>query len=115
MIVKLSSTLFRCKVMLCYRKNSWAIEDFYYLVCSLSISYKPDIILGDFNVKPNVELCNLLGNYTQLVSQATHVAGSNLDHVYIQNELLDDYYVNVNINYIFFSDHEMIEIIIQAK
>ena len=98
------------KVLLCYRNNEWATRDFYGLINYLSISYNLDIILGDFNVKPNEELAQNLGNYSQMVTEPTHLDGSTLDHVYVSNELLRNYNFDICVRHIFFTDHEMVRI-----
>ena len=85
-------------------------RDFCELVHYLSISHRPDLILGDFNMKPNEQLNNLLQNYQQIVLEPTHIAGSILDHVYALSELSQEISLDVSVNNIFFSYHEMIKI-----
>lgn len=96
--------------MLCYRKCDSVIREFYELIHYLSVSHRPDLILGDFNMKPNDEFNDLLQNYRQMVLKPTHVAGSILDHVYILSEFSQRNMLSVYVNSIFFSDHEMIKV-----
>lgn len=94
------------KILLCYRKSDWPTREFIELVHYLSVSNRPDFILGDFNMKPSTEFEGLLGDYTQEV----FVAGSTLDHVYVRIGFKYDKTVYVEVKSIFFSDHEMISI-----
>ena len=110
LLVKISSEKFNFKVLLCYRKSDWVIREFYELVQYLSVSRRPDLILGDFNMKPNKEFDDLLQNYRQKVLEPTHIAGSTLDHVYIFSEFSKEITINVSVCNIFFSDHEMIKV-----
>ena len=82
-LVKISSEKYDFKVLLCYRKCDSVIREFYELIHYLSVSHRPDLILGDFNMKPNEEFNDLLPNYRQKILEPTHIAGSILDHVYI--------------------------------
>ena len=55
------------------------------------------IVFGDFNIdtlnSTNINLENVLSNYTLLVNEATHISGSLLDHVYVNNEMLQKFSV----------------------
>ena len=62
------------KILLLYRKSDWAITGFYELLHYLSIANKIDFIMGDFNLKPNDQLGSLLDEYSQLVTEPTHLA-----------------------------------------
>ena len=46
-----------------------------------------DIVLGDFNIdilnSTNINLQNVLSNYTLLTNAATHISSILLDHVYV--------------------------------
>ena len=111
LLVNLANNQCSLKVLICYRKKDWSANQFYDLIQYLTISYNPTFILGDFNVKPNEELSLRLGDYIQAVSGPTHIGGSTLDHVYINNNFINNgSCVNVDVNSIFFSDHEMIRI-----
>ena len=54
-----------------------------------------DVVLGDFNIdilnSTNISLRNILSNYTLLVNEATHNSSSLVDHVYVNNELLQEF------------------------
>ena len=80
------------RVMLLYRSPNSPLTSFYNtLENELSDSFI-DIALGDFNTdilnNININLNNVLSNYTLLVNQPTYISGSLLDHVYVNNHLL---------------------------
>ena len=110
LLVQVLGIKYSLKVLWCYRKSDWAIREFSELVHYLSISHEPDFILGDFNMKPTEQF---LEHYQQQVRDATHIAGSILDHVYLGAKLqnINSY---TNVNSVFFSDHEMIRVSISA-
>ena len=49
-----------------------------------------DKVLADFNIdilnSTNINLQNAFSNYKLLVNEATHISGSLLDHLYVNNE-----------------------------
>jgi len=69
--------------------------------------------MGDFNIKPNKQLGQILSEYKQLVTEPTHIAGSILDHVYVKRSF--QYHVSLVIESVFFTDHEAINIKIGQK
>ena len=95
LLVQVLGIKYSLKVLSCYRE---------------SISHEPDLILGDFNMKPTEQF---LEHYQQQVRDATHIAGSILDHVYLGAKLqnINSY---TSVNSVFFSDHEMIRVSISA-
>ena len=77
----------------------------------LSDHHTIDLVLGDFNIdilnSTNINLQNLLSNYTLLVNQATHISGSLLDHAYVNNKTLRKFSIHkTKIVGIYFSDHD---------
>ena len=73
-----------------------------------------DIVLGDFDTDilntTNINLQNVLSNYTSLVNEATHIRGSLLDHEYVNNETLQKFSVDkTKIVSIYFSDHDVVK------
>ena len=62
-------------------------------------SRKVHVIVGDFNLKPNVDLCNVLQQHEHLVVEPTHISRSSalLDHVHIHQYWLDLFYINVTV------------------
>ena len=110
LLVQVLGIKYSLKVLSCYRESDRAIREFSELVHYLSISHEPDLILGDFNMKPTEQF---LEHYQQQVRDATHIAGSILDHVYLGAKLqnINSY---TSVNSVFFSDHEMIRVSISA-
>ena len=54
-----------------------------------------DIVLGDFNFdilnSININLNNVLLNYTLLVNEPIYIKGSLLDHIYVNNDPLQKF------------------------
>ena len=79
-----------------------------------------DLVLGDFNIDilngTNINLQNVLSNYTLLVNKGTHISGSLLDHVYVKNEILQKFSVDKTETVsIYFSDHDVVKFRLQNK
>ena len=78
-------------VMLLYRSPNSPLTSFYNTLENI------DIVLGDFNIdilnNINVNLKNVLSNYTLLVNQPTYISGSLLDHVDVNNDSLQSSYL----------------------
>ena len=75
---------------------------------------------GDFNIdilnSTNINSQNVLPNYTLLVNEATHVSGSLLDHVYVNNERLQKVSVDkTRIVSVYFSDHDVVKFRLRNK
>ena len=102
-------------ILLLYRKKDLPIKQYLECLSYLVESRKIHVIVGDFNLKPNVELRNILQQYEQLVVEPTHISGSLLDHAYIRQDVLDLFYVEVTVKTLFFSDHDAVRIVIQNK
>jgi len=104
LIVKVNNTDYCLKILVCYRKNDLPTAQY------LNVAYELDLILGDFNLKPNHEVSSILIDFRQVVLQPTHIAGATLDHVYIKNVLFENLRFDVSVMSISFSDHEMVKI-----
>lgn len=74
-----------------------------------------DIIIGDFNLKPDQLPNESFVNFEQIVLEPTHLRGAILDQAYIHKKLKKTFNFNVNIKSIFFSDHEAVRISLQRK
>jgi len=74
-----------------------------------------DIVVGDFNLKPNAILSQTMNNYEQVVLEATHLGGCILDYVYIKKSLLEQLSVLIEVKSLFFSDHEAVRICLKKK
>ena len=75
-------------LLLLYRKNNTSVHEFYDLLRYLTSVYDIDLIVGDFNLKPNENLRNILNLYYQLIETPTFISGSILDQVYVKKSLL---------------------------
>ena len=67
-----------------------------------------DITVGDFNIDAcsKSRLSQMLSEYVQLVDFPTHVAGSTLDHLYVEKSFLVGYEVENVVSNTYFSDHD---------
>ena len=117
-VVEISNELIfplKIMVLLLYRKQDLPVGEFLETLRYLTRTMNIDIVVGDFNVKPNTALSETLDNFKQLVHEATHIGGSILDHVYARNSLLEKFDLLVNVKSLFFSDHEAVHINILKK
>ena len=103
------------RILLLYRKKAQPTPGFLEALSYISASMDIDIVVGDFNLKPDIQLTNALSQYEQLVLEATHIGGSILDHAYVKKSLLGHFSIIVNVESIFFSDHETVRIAIQKN
>ena len=74
-----------------------------------------DIIIGDFNLKPDQFPNDSFVNYEHIVLEPTHLRGAILDQGYIHKKLKKIFNFHVNIKSIFFSDDEAVRISLQRK
>ena len=103
------------KVLMLYRKQDFPTAEFMECLQYFSIWMDVDIIVGDFNMPPNLRLEEVLSEYCQIVSHPTHLGGAILDHVYVKRTLYEIYNVVVKVKSIFFSDHEAIKVSLILK
>ena len=108
-------------IMLLYHSLSSSLTTFYNTLENLlSDHHIFDLVLGDFNIDilngTNINLQNVLSNYTLLVNKGTHISGSLLDHVYFKNEILQKFSVDKTETVsIYFSDHDVVKFRLQNK
>ena len=107
-------------MMLYCSPSSFLTRFFSRLENLLSDRHIIDIVLGDFNIdilnSTNINLQKVLFNYTLLVNEATHISGSLLDHVYVNNETLQKFSVDkTKIVSIYFSDHDVVKFRLQNQ
>ena len=109
------------QIMLLYGYPSSSLTRFFSrLENLLSDRHIIDIVLGDFNIdilnSTNINLQKVLSNYTLLVHESTHISGSLLDHVYVNNETLQKFSVDkAKIVSIYFSDHDVVKFRLQNQ
>jgi len=102
-------------VLLLYRKQDWTIVSFYETLQYLLTTFEVDFVMGDFNMKPNAELSTVLSSYKLLVTGPTQLCGSTLDHIYVKKSLFCNFKVDVTIKSVFFTDYELVQMIISEK
>ena len=83
-----------------------------YLLATHSIH----ITAGDFNydilkVSQN-KFLDIFTDHVQMVNKPTHISGSLIYHVYIKKALMEEFFTNVNVENIYFSDHDAARIVI---
>ena len=105
----------KIKILLLYRKRDLPVTEFIEILSYLSASIEIDLILGDFNLKPEPYLSQEISEYEQLVTEPTHLGGRIVDHVYVKKSMLQHFSIAVNVKSIFFRDHEAIKIVITKK
>ena len=76
-------------------------------------------IMGDFNQDGNDENCRLIEfmkqtGFTQLIQDPTHEEGGLLDHIYV-NQLLYEENVVVRTDPVYYSDHDIVTLLIPKK
>ena len=50
-----------------------------------------------------------------MVNKPTHISESLIDHTYIKKTLMEEFFTNAAVEYIYFSDHDGVKIIIQKN
>ena len=104
-VLTISHVVSKIKILLLYKAislQSVFIETLRYLVISQNI----DIVLADFNMKPEV-LSPILDRFHQLVNESTHISGSILDQVYSKKSLFENFDITTKVKCVFFSDHDV--------
>jgi len=114
-VLEISKNHLVFKILFLYRKRDWDMLDFYQTLHYLIETMDIDFVMGDFNLKPNEQLNNLLGSYELLVNEPTQLSGSILDHVYVKKCILNNYNIIVRIESVFFTDHELVLINVDNK
>ena len=84
-----------------------------YLLAANSI----DIIAWDFNydllkVTEN-KLLGIFTYYVHIVNKPTQISGPLIGHVYIKKTLMQEFSINVTVENIYFSDHDVLRIVIE--
>ena len=93
-------------LMLFYRKQSMPIQEFSQMLQYLVATYSIDIIVGDFNydilkVSKN-KLLDIFTGHVQILNKPTHISASLIDHVYIKESLIEEFFTNATVQNIFF-------------
>ena len=108
-------------IIMLYRSPSSSLTTFFNTLENLlSGRHITDIVLSEFNIdilnSTNINLQNVLSNYTLLVNEATDISGSSLGHVYVNNETLQKLLVDkTKIVSIYFFDYDVGKFRLQNK
>ena len=101
--------------MLVYRVQEMSIDEFChnleYLITTNEVDFR-DFNYDLLKTPSTIKLLEYLIDYVQLVEQATHISGSLIDHVYVKKNILEELHVDVNVQNIFFSDHDAVRIVL---
>lgn len=106
-------------LLLAYRRNTLKQEDFIYLMqLYLSRTKKVHVIFGDFNInsiRGSNYVSEFLSCYQMIVTSATHISGSLVDHIHILKELYETVSVISLIKCVYFSNHEAIKVLLGQR
>ena len=58
---------------------------------------------------------DIFTDHVQMINKPTHISGSLIDHVYIKKALMEEFFTNVSVEIIYFSDHDAIRIAIHKN
>ena len=50
-----------------------------------------------------------------MANKLTHISGSLIDHICIKKALMEEFFTNVTVENIYFSDHDAVRIIIEKN
>ena len=78
-----------------------------------------NIIAGDLNydilkVSQN-NFLDIFADPVEMVNKPTHISGSLINHVYIKKAFMAEFFTNVTVENIYFSDHDAVRITIEKK
>ena len=59
------------------------------------------------------KLLDILTDHVQIINELPHISGSLVDHVYIKKSLMEEFFTNVTVESIYFSNHDAVRIIIE--
>ena len=90
------------------------MQEFLPMLQYLLASNVINIIAGDFNydllkVSEN-KLLDVFTDHVQMVNKPTHLSGSLIDHVYIKNILMEEFFINATVENNFFSDKNFVKL-----
>ena len=90
------------------------MQEFLPMLQYLLASNVINIIAGDFNydllkVSEN-KLLDVFTDHVQMVNKPTHLSGSLIDHVYIKNILMEEFFINATVENDFFSDKNFVKL-----
>ena len=103
--------------MLVYRKQSIHMQELFEMLQYLLATYSTDLIAGCFNydiLNGSQNKClDLFRDHVQMVNKPTYTSGSLIDQVYIKTTLTEEFFTNLLVENIYFSDYDVVGIEIQ--
>ena len=54
-------------------------------------------------------------DHVQIINKPTHMSGSLIDHVYIKEALMEEFFTNPSVENVYFSDHDALRIVIEKN
>ena len=103
-----------------YRSSNGSKEDLRDTLCSEVSSSNASIICGDFNVCGRTEKSNKITDelrrhgFDQLVDEATHIQGRQIDHVYFRGSGASEVFSMERYSP-YYSDHDAILVCVKSK
>ena len=58
---------------------------------------------------------DIFTDHVQMVNKPTHISGSLIDHVYIKKAFMEEFFTNVVVGNIYFSNHDAVKVAVQKK
>ena len=106
-------------LMLVYRKQSMHMQEFFQILQYLLATHFIDIMAGNFNYDilkmSQNSFLDIFTDHVQMVNKPTHISGPFIDHVYIKKALMKEFFTNVTVENIYFSDHDTVRIAIHKN
>ena len=91
-------------------------EEFCNFLLQLFSLEQPTLVLGDFNISANsdsyIKTFFEKSGFSQIIEHPTHDSGSLIDHIYV-NKHLSDRKLECHQNSVYYSDHDMITLLIE--
>ena len=77
-----------------------------------------EIIARGFNydiLKVSQNIFLDISTYVQMVNKPTHIPESLINHVYIKKALMEEFFTNVKVKKIYFSDHDSVRTVTEKN
>ena len=88
------------------------MQEFFQILQYLLATHSIYIIVGDFNYDllkmSQNKFLDIFTDHVQMVNKPTHIYGSLIHHVCIKKALMEEFFTNVTVENIYFSDHDAI-------
>ena len=95
------------------------MQEFFQMLQYLLATYYLDTIAGNFNYGLlkvlQDKFLDIFTNHVQMINKPTYISRSLIDHVYIKKALMEEFFTNVTVENIYFTDHDAIRIAIHKN